>query len=322
MIGLLTLLGIAAGVVILGGTAAIMWTLARPPRLTPGRALAMDLPGEPSDVGLSGESIELTLPGGVRTPAFVIEGRKPSGPTVLMYHGLLESRQASLRRAAVLADFASTLILPDLRAHGEASRSLCHGGTLEIEDALATLEQVDGEGPLVLHGFSLGAGVALGTAARLCDGDSTPRARDAAEGWRLAGVVAEGVYRKWYPPLSRLLWHYRIPPVPFVPLLRLIQEPLRADLRRYDRAEDARRLDVPLLMIHGAEDWLCDPEIARTVADAGTDATFVTIPGAKHMDVATHDPDRYRAALAGFFETLSESESSRPISNARPEPTA
>ncbi|MFW5681886.1 MAG: alpha/beta hydrolase [Phycisphaeraceae bacterium] len=322
MTGLLTLLGIAAAVVIVGGTAAIMWMLARPPRLTPGRAMAMDLPGEPSDVGLSGASIELTLPGGVRTPAFVIEGRNPAGPTVLMYHGLLESRQASLPRAAVLADFACRLILPDLRAHGEASRSLCHGGTLEIEDALATLEQMDGEGPLVLHGFSLGAGVVLGTAAVLGDAERSPRAQAAAERWRLVGVVAEGVYRKWYPPLSRLLWHHRIPPVPFVPLLRLLHEPLRADLRRYDRAEDAKRLDVPLLMIHGEHDWLCDPQNAKAVADAASDATFVTIPGAKHMDVATRDPDRYRAALAAFFQALPESQTARPMSLAAPEPTA
>lgn len=322
MIGLLTLLGIAAAVVIVGGTAAIMWMLARPPRLTPGRAMAMELPGEPSDVGLSGESIELTLPGGVRSPAFDIRGRNPAGPTILMYHGLLESRQASLRRAAVLAAFASRLILPDLRAHGEASRSLCHGGTLEAEDALATLEQVNGGGPLVLHGFSLGAGVALAAAARLCETDTTPRAAAAAQRWRLVGVVAEGVYRKWYPPLSRLLWHYRIPPVPFVPLLRLIHEPLRADLRRYDRVEDAKRIDVPLLMIHGEDDWLCDPKNARAVADAANDATFVTIPGAKHMDVATRDPDRYRAALAAFFQPLLQADESQSTSHARPEPTA
>ena len=313
MTGLLTLLGIAAVLVIVGGTATIMWSLARPPRLSPGRAMAMGLPSEPSEVGLRGESMRLTLPGGVSTPAFVIEGRKPGGPTILMQHGLLESRYASLPRSAVLADFASKLILPDLRAHGEASRSLCHGGTLEVEDALATLEQVEGEGPLVLHGFSLGAGVVLAAAAKLCDADPTPRARAAAGRWKLVGVVAEGVYRQWYPPLAKLLWHYRIPPVPFVPLLRLIQEPLRAELRRFDRTEDARGIDLPLLMIHGEDDWLCDPQQAGAVADAAPDAAFVTIPGAKHMDVATRDPDRYRAALAGFFQRVPEPATSPAI---------
>ena len=317
MIGLLTLLAIAATLVIAVGTAAIMGSLARPPRLTPGRAMAMGLPSEPDEVGLTGESIELELPDGVTVPAFVVEGSKPDGPTILMYHGLLESRYASLPRAVVLADFASKLVLPDLRAHGEASRSLCHGGTLEIEDVLATLEQVDGEGPLVLHGFSLGAGVVLGTAAKMCASDKTPRAEAAGARSQLVGVIALGMYRRWYPPLYRLLWHYRIPPVPFVPLLRWIQEPLRPELRHFDRAEDAKRIDVPLLMVHGEDDWLCEPRHARAVADAAPNAEFLTIPGAKHMDVATRDPDRYRAAIARFFEKRPEADAA-----STPQPAA
>lgn len=298
MWGLLTLFAIALAIIVLGGTLVLTWLLARPPRLTAGRALALGLPTEPEDVGLAGESHTFTLADGVRVPTFIVEGRDPDGPTLLVLHGLLESRYASLARAGVLADSAARLVMPDLRGHGEASKSLCRGGAVEADDTMHLLEQIPGGGALVIHGFSLGAGVALAAAARL------PHRPELAR-WRLVGVIAEGTYRHWHVPLHTFLWSYRVPSIPFVPLLRLIHEPINPELRRFDRATDAAGMTAPLLMIHGERDTLCAPAHARAVADAaGGPVTFETMPGAGHMDVATHDPDRYRAALAGFFADL------------------
>lgn len=299
MWGLLVLLAVAVGVVIVLGTAALSYLLARPPRLTLGRAMAMGLPTEPAEVDLTGESRTFDVTRRTRVPAFVLEGHAPDGPTVVMLHGLLESRYASLARAPVLADHAARLVLPDLRGHGESSRSLGYGGTVEVDDTLAQIEQLDAEGDLVLHGFSLGAGTAIATGARLSE--AAARGDRELKRWRLTGVIAEGAYRYWTTPLREFLWFYRVPPWPFVPLLRLIHEPLNAGLRRYDRARDAAKLNVPLRMLHGADDWLCDVAHARAIADAADDGRLIEMPKATHMDIATADPERYRAAIADFF---------------------
>jgi fermentation-respiration switch protein FrsA (DUF1100 family) len=66
-------------------------------------------------------------------------------------------------------------------------------------------------------------------------------------------------------------------------------------------------------MIHGERDGLCDPAHAKEVADAAAGpVTFVTIADAGHMDVATRDPDRYRAAMAGFFRGLADRPPAEP----------
>lgn len=46
----------------------------------------------------------------------------------------------------------------------------------------------------------------------------------------------------------------------------------------FDRAETAKKLRVPLLVLHGAEDLVCPPEDGQQISAAGG-GEFVPVPG-------------------------------------------
>ena len=83
--------------------------------------------------------------------------------------------------------------------------------------------------------------------------------------------------------------------------------------RGYDRAELARELRVPALIVHGDEDETCPFEHGRQIAKASPDAEFVGIPGGRHTDLWTSDAHRPRSteAVRTFLDRL-RSEDAQP----------
>lgn len=293
-IGFVGLFAVAAVVVAVAGTAALVRGLMRPPRKTLGVALAMGLPQDPGEAGLAFESMRLSLSDGGETPAWLVEGRRADGPAVVVVHGFGDSRYGALTWAELLLPHASKLLFYDLRGHGEAESRNAHCGTTDIADLLAILDQLRPDRPVVLFGYSMGGGIAIAAAAQ-----------DDA----VAGVIADGPYRLWDEPIRHHLRARRLPRWPFV---KLAEWALRVMLpafspRRFDRAEHARRLRCPLLILHGDDDHLCPLASARALVDAAPDGELVVIEGGGHLDLPLHDEPRYRAALAAFFDRIAAS---------------
>jgi len=300
MLSLLWMLLDALGLILVVMPLLLSVMLAKPLRMTPGRAMGADLPTEPADVELEGHEVTFQLTKNVSTPGWLLKGHQHDGPVVLMQHGFIESRFASLSRAAIYANDASQVVVYDMRGHGESSASACYGGTVEVDDVFKIIEQLDemiGQPyDLVLYGFSMGSGVSVVSASRWLGSGQA----------RLVGVIAEGIYQHWKRPLARFLWYHRLPPWPFVRLIGWINYLFNPGLRDFDRVAAAKNVNVPLLLLHGQQDWLCPVEDARAVAQAAPHAKLIEFERAQHMDVAQIEPERYRGELTKWFGDLSQ----------------
>jgi len=298
MLGLAVLMLIAFGLIVLTGSAAILWGIMRPRRKTFAVAIALSCPTEPADLELEGEEVAFNLPGKKRrhtTPGWIIKGQKPNAPAAIILHGHRDSRYGALYRAKTLAPFVSHCVVFDWPAHGDCSAKWMTFGQREVHDVAAVLDGLPTE--LVAHkpvlfGYSLGAQIAIKTAAVYP---------------RFAGVIADGPYQHWDSPIRAKLRHYSIPAWPFVPVLGLTFR-VMGWLPGFDRAQYAEQLDIPLLILHGTDDPICPHHEGQALAQAAPQGELVSFEGAGHLHLPTHDGDKYHTALANFFEKLDAEE--------------
>ena len=292
--GLAILFGVAAALLLALATAIELHRMHHPPRRTLATMLARGLPGDPGELGLTFTERTFDLPGGWRTTGWIIQGRQPQGPMLLISHGWGESRFDLLRRIAGLPELASSLVIYDLRGHGDCTAPRSTLGRVEPDDLLAILDQLPPppvsapNRPVVLLGYSMGSGISIVAAAR----DKTGR---------IAGVIGEGVNR-WLTEPTIAGRHFR--EIPRYPLAWLIAGHLRFWVitpARYDRAAHAARLHCPLLLLHRSGDPLCPLTSARQIAAAAPHGTLIELPGERHQPLAATDPQRYSALIGEFL---------------------
>lgn len=291
MSGLIVLFVTAYTVLAVMGAAAIVWQVVHPRRKTFAIALAQGLPTHPTMFGLKGEEVTFNLPGNHTTPGWIIEGKRPDGPTILLLHGHRDSIYGALRFADQLARYAAYVVTFDWPAHGGCSARWMTCGKHEPAAALAVLQGLPDEireRPVALFGYSLGGQIAIKTAA---------------EHPRFDGVIVDGAYRRWDTPIRLRLQGMRVPVFPYVHLAGLAFWSLGL-IRNFDRAGYAARIEVPLLVIHGSDDRVCPIHEGRELADAAPDSTFIRIEAGRHNRLHDHDPEGYHSALSSFFDRL------------------
>jgi pimeloyl-ACP methyl ester carboxylesterase len=153
-----------------------------------------------------------------------------------------------------------------------------------LDDLAAQLLDGLGKGPVVLVGHSQSCQVVVAaardpqvTALVLLGPTTDPRLRSAAglvfrwlrtalaeQWWQLPLVLAQ-----WWrtgPRAMRALWGVAAP------------DPIM---------ERLRSVDVPVVVVRGTRDRLCDADWARTVAAAARQGRLVELPGAAHMTPLT-----------------------------------
>lgn len=221
-------------------------------------------PPQPSipheDVTLRGDGIDLR---GWRFPA--VGARRG---LVVYLHGSSDDRRGGVGIARQFTPHGFDVLAYDLRAHGQSGGDACTYGVLERRDLSRIL---DGElrGPVALIGFSLGASVALQTAA---------------EDPRISLVVAVAPFSD-----LRTIVHERSP---FFVTRGQAEEALRlAGLEggfSVDEASPlacASRIRCPVLLVHGAEDTATPPDHSQRIFDAlACPKNLFLEPGVGHED--------------------------------------
>lgn len=326
LVGLLVLL--AAGALLAWGLVVLhtAWTITHPPRRGYTYTLAKGLPSSPGEIppadggprpfrewSLRGTPSRQSAPGPT-IAAWDIEGDEPNGPVVVFSHGWGESRVHALARVPVLARYARRVVLYDLRGHGE-SEGASHLGTAEVGDLLALIAAVSdpeqhhsataSAPPVVLAGFSLGAGLSIAAAAH----PAQPP---------IAAVIAEAPYRFPATPAARVLdaaaLPHRLTLAPALALLGvLFGQGVRWGAARrkgrlpvFDRAILARSLRCPLLVLHATDDAIVPLSDAQAIADAAPSGRLASVDGAGHTDAWTNPASRasIEAAVASFLRAL------------------
>ncbi|MDX2130994.1 MAG: alpha/beta hydrolase [Planctomycetota bacterium] len=300
MLGLGVLLAVGLGLAWLLVAGWTIATLVRPPRRTYASALARGRPGDPGELAPGPRGVRAWRSwtvrwGGLDLPVWEIDGDDREGPVVVLTHGWGDSRIGALTRAPHVLGRASSVVMWDLPGHGEAP-GRCTLGEREVDALRAVLEALASRGPdasppVVLFGWSLGAGVSIVAAG----GGPTGSARRTP---RIAGVIAEAPYRLVSTPARGMLVSMGLPHrATLGPALWAVGVwcGAGASWKGFDRAAAAARLGVPLLVIHGSDDAICPIADGRAIAAAAPHAEFCEVPGAGHSGIWTEE---FRATLA------------------------
>lgn len=246
-----------------------------------------------------------------------------SGPTVVLGHSFLCSRSMWAGQVPVLAE-RYRVINVDYRGHG-ASSAITRPLTLYdlVDDVLAILDH-RGVERAVWAGLSVGGFVALRaalTAPQRVPGLVLVDTDGGAETWwprtkyRILGGVARGLgvgavggaaarhlfgatTRKTRPELVRS-WRQEFRQFDVASTLCF----LRAVAGRDDLGPRLGAIDVPSVVIVGAEDVSLPPARSRRLAAQLPNATFHEIPGAGHLS-AVEQPELVTAAMLEFLGTV------------------
>jgi pimeloyl-ACP methyl ester carboxylesterase len=252
-----------------------------------------------------------------------------AGQPVVLLHGFpLDHTMWSAQIDALSARYR--VIAPDLRGFGQSSlgnADPARGITMEqyADDLAALLDVQLVTEPIVLVGFSMGGYIAWQFvrkyAQRLralvqCDTKAaadTENARDTRI--RMAENVAE-----WGSARIAEMTGPKMLADSSFQMKRSVVEAVRDVIERTSpdaiaaaqRGMAARpdvtgrlpKINVPTLIIVGAEDAISPPQEMRAIADAIPDAQFVEIPNAGHM-TTMENPEAVNAALLSFMRGIS-----------------
>ena len=340
MQGLILLLSLGLLLALLLTIALTARSLTRPIRRTYATALARGRPGDPAELRgvyhVSGTQPLGIWPrpydtwsfraGAHSLPVWRVKGDKPSGPIAILTHGWGDSRIGALSRLAYIAAHCKACILYDLPGHGDAPGS-CTLGTHEtriLTSLIAHARELDPNTPILLFGWSMGAGISI--AAAVHDAASRDTAsRDTASTHtapnRICAVIAESPYRHAFTPAANVL---RLKGLPNSWTLRAalfllgIEFGVGRSWRGFDRASLASKLSCPLLIIHGVDDEVCPISDGRDIANSAHNAslltTFLEVPGGTHHGLWT-DPSTLATiipALDIFMQQVSTATLSSP----------
>ncbi len=277
-----------------------VYALRHPPRRTYAWAVSRNVPGDPGecDGAYKFETFEVTGTQGTIV-CWRVEGRDPDGPCVVMTHGWGSSKIGGLVRLKPVVEHAREVIVWDLPGHGE-SDGLCVLGAHEHRDLLAIIDTIEPGVPVVLYGWSMGAGVGIKAGAEMADRS------------RLAGVVCESAYVHARTPAGNVIrlrgfpTRFNLPPA--MALLG-IRFGIGASWRGFARDKLASRLgDVEMLVVHGVDDPVCPIADGEAIASAAGNGKLVRIEGGGHNNLWTDErfAEQMSNAVGAFLVRLQQ----------------
>ncbi|HEX9291824.1 MAG TPA: alpha/beta fold hydrolase [Anaeromyxobacteraceae bacterium] len=232
--------------------------------IMPGRVWTAGRPSLPAD-DVTFDGAGVTLRGWLfRTPA----ARKG---TVVFLHGAAHNRAAGLPVYQHLVPLGWDVLAYDNRGQGDSGGDAMTYGYFEKKDVVRALDFL-GADHVILVGVSGGGAVAL---------------QAAADDPRIAGVVAVGTFTDlWSIARERMPWWAGDRGL--AEGLALAERRGRFRVSAVSPLQAARRVHVPVLILHGEKDEWVSPEHARRLYEAlaGPKQLFI-IPGSKHVPEPT-----------------------------------
>ncbi|MFC8451465.1 alpha/beta hydrolase family protein [Kitasatospora sp. NPDC057223] len=229
-------------------------------------------------------------------PAWYVDGKR--GIWVLLVHGPGADREQTLCAMPQLARLGLPVLSVTYRGDEGAPASpdgLGHFGETEWRDVEAAVRLAldSGAGRVVLYGWSLGATMALQTAAR-----ST---------WASAvsGLILDSPVLDWPATVRRQATGAGVS-APLAALGALAAEGRsKVDLAGFARLAEGTDLQVPTLVLHSPADAVAPWQAAARLGERRADlVTLRPVPGAEHAALWNADPGGYEESLRRFLTPL------------------
>lgn len=240
----------------------------------------------PAALGLPYEDVSFPSTDGTMLHGWFLPARGKAKATIVFMHGNAENISTHFGAVYWLPAHGFNVFVWDYRGFGHSE------GQPDIEgvhrDARAALQYVIGRpdvdpGKIVLFGQSIGAAIALHTAATT----SHP----------LLAVVAESAFSR-YSAIMREKMAASLITWPFQWTTVFLT-------RGYDPLDAVRRIHIPLLLIHGDHDRVVPLHHAQELYDnANPPKQLWIIESGGHIGAFTPEHQAYRKRLVAFLETL------------------
>ncbi len=243
-------------------------------------------PHTPEDLGLPAEELALSSVNGTELRGWFIPV-KGRAPAVVVLHGWGANSSLMLPLARPLHTAGFHALFLDARNHGRSEHddfSSMPRFAEDLEVALEWLRERDEVTRIGVIGHSVGAGAALLVGSR----NPLPAAIISASSFAHPGrlMATQG-------PLARA-------PLPLkAGVLRSIEKTIGHPFDEIAPESTARRVNVPLLLIHGDSDSVVPVADVHRIAEANPQAEVLIIPGADHGSLEAFIP--YMNRLTGFL---------------------
>lgn len=200
---------------------------------------------------------------------------RPGAPVLLYLHGARWNVTGSAFRIRRMQELGFSVLAIDYRGFGKSSKDL-PSEAMAGEDARAAWDWLATRYPdrhRYIFGHSLGGAIAIDLATRVNDE---------------RGTIVEGTFSSIPDLASTMKWGW----LPIGPLIT----------QRFDSMGKVAAIGSPLLVVHGSEDRLIAPSLARKLFDAATGPKeFVLVEGGSHHNTNSVGQAQYREALARLF---------------------
>jgi pimeloyl-ACP methyl ester carboxylesterase len=278
----------------------------RPPRMTDGKAAYILKRLSPGDLGMAFEFLTFAVGADpssrIELAAWWMAHPAGGDRTVVLIHGYADAKVGAIAWAPLWRELGFHILAIDLRAHGQSAGVRCTAGYLERHDLEDVINQFRATRPqqtrtVVLFGVSMGAAVAIATAALRSD---------------IGAVVADCPYAHFGSGLAAHAELLGLPLPSLRPLvLRAAQWISDADFDAVAPAALIPTLSCPLLVIQSGNDPFVPPDDQRAIAAAmealgqrGVPAVRWALPQSGHLLALADDPGQYRQQISDFLSKL------------------
>lgn len=250
---------------------------------------------EPRDANLPQENLTIVAGDGLKLSAWFVPQRNHTRGTILYLHGVGDCKIGGVALARLFYNHGFNVFLYDSRQHGESEGAYCTYGYYEKRDVSTVIDYVERRsdvhaGTIGIFGTSMGAAVAI---------------QAAAIDRRIRAVVAEACFTDlrtisvdYQRRIAKLPWHF----------LRNFamsrsQKIAHFKAREVSPLEEVKRLQTPVLFVHGTKDELISVEYSKILFEQATGPKdMLLIEGANHNDVWEIGGTVYERKIIDFFE--------------------
>lgn len=227
---------------------------------------------------------------GARLVARFRAAQDPQAGVAILCHGFGEDSTAMLDRANFLLARGWSVLVTELRGRGQSGGAFCTFGPLEADDLRAWIDNLrksNAAGPYVVWGRSMGAAIALRTAA--CDP-------------RIAASILEAPYASLRSAVAGGLRRKRLPGFLARPLIARAGRIAGTPLDRPDPLSLAPRVAAGVLILIGMRDRVAPSAEAERLANAfPATPRLLRIANAGHQDVFECCDDSELGQISDFL---------------------
>jgi len=242
------------------------------------------------------EILHQTTDDGVDLVGYYVPAVLPSQKTAVLVHG----HRTNATMMGYYGDFfheeGFNVFMADNRGHGASGGDYVGMGWLDRLDYLGWLdllmEKAGPETEFVLHGVSMG-----GSAVLMMSGE-------AALPGNVKAIIADCGYTSAYDEFNYHVKSLHLPSFPIMNIANAATQLLAGySYREASSVEQVKKAQVPIFIIHGAEDSYNPTFMAYEIYDAipGEKDLWI-VPGAEHGVSYFVDQDEYTGRMKAFYE--------------------